>query len=126
VRDIEKTAIVPVARRLHDCGFKIIATEGTAKVLTAAGMSVTRINKVYEGQPHIVDAIINGAVQLVVNTTEANQAVLQDSFSLRRTALMNKIPYQTTVAGARAVADAIHALQTSALAPEPLQDYLKG
>ncbi len=125
VRDSDKAAIVPVAQRLHACGFTIVATAGTAKVLQSAGLTVKAVNKVYEGQPHIVDEMINGAVQLVVNTTEANQAVLHDSFSLRRTALMNKIPYQTTVAGARAVADAIHALQTSTLAPEPLQDYLK-
>jgi len=125
VRDSDKTAIVAVARRLHECGFAIVASVGTAKVLTAAGLPIKTINKVYEGQPHIVDSIINGAIQLVINTTEASQAALQDSFSLRRTALMNKIPYQTTLSGARAVADAIHALQTSTLAPEPLQGYLK-
>jgi len=126
VRNHDKEAIIPVARRLHECGFALVATGGTAAILAKAGLPVKKINKVFEGQPHIVDAMINGAIQLVINTTEASQAALQDSFSLRRTALMGKIPYQTTLAGARAVADAIHALQTSTLAPQPLQDYLKG
>ena len=116
---------MPVARRLRQCGFTLVATRGTAAVLQSVGLPVTIVNKVYEGQPHIVDAIINGNIQLVVNTTESNKAVLQDSFSLRRAALMGKIPYQTTVAGARAVAEAIFALQSAPLAPLALQDYLK-
>lgn len=125
VRNTDKDAILPVARRLRQCGFTLVATRGTAAVLQSVGLPVTIVNKVYEGQPHIVDAIINGNIQLVVNTTESNKAVLQDSFSLRRAALMGKIPYQTTVAGARAVAEAIFALQSAPLAPLALQDYLK-
>lgn len=125
VRNTDKEAILPVARRLRQCGFALVATRGTAAVLQAAGLPVEIVNKVYEGQPHIVDSLINGNIQLVVNTTEANKAVLQDSFSLRRAALMGKVPYQTTVAGARAVAEAIFALQSAPLAPQALQDYLK-
>jgi carbamoyl-phosphate synthase large subunit len=125
VRDSDKAGLVAVAQRLQQAGFALIATVGTAKSLLAAGLTVTTIHKVFEGQPHIVDAMINGDIHLVINTTEASQAALQDSFSIRRTALMHKIPYQTTLAGARAVVDAILTLQTAPLAPRPLQDYLK-
>ena len=125
VRNHDKDAVIPVARHLDQMGFKLVATSGTAKVLTAAGLKVKLVNKVYEGQPHIVDAIINGEISLMINTTEDTPAALADSFSLRRTALMAKIPHQTTISGARAVADAIAALQTGTLAPEPLQSYLK-
>ncbi|MEJ0062870.1 MAG: carbamoyl-phosphate synthase large subunit [Alphaproteobacteria bacterium] len=125
VRDRDKTAILPIARRMHELGFKIMATAGTAKILEQSGLQVRRINKVYEGQPHIVDAIINDEIHFMINTTEAGKAALADSYSLRRTALMGKIPYQTTIAGARAVADAIAAMQSGILAPETLQSYLK-
>jgi carbamoyl-phosphate synthase large subunit len=124
VRDQDKAAMLPIARRLQESGFKLLATGGTASALKAAGIPVDRINKVFEGQPHIVDAIINGDVQLVINTTEATQAALQDSFSIRRTALMHKVPYQTTLAGAQALAGAVHAMQTGELAPLSLQTYL--
>ena len=126
VRNQDKEAAVPIARRLDRLGFKLIATGGTAKILATAGLKVERINKVYEGQPHIVDAMINGRINLMANTTEENPAALTDSYSIRRTALMGKIPLQTTLAGARAVVDAIEAMQTGALAPEPLQVYLRG
>ncbi|MEC4592415.1 MULTISPECIES: carbamoyl-phosphate synthase large subunit [Nitrospirillum] len=125
VRERDKPHLVPVARRLVDMGFRIVATCGTAKVLSAAGIPVSQINKVLEGQPHIVDAMIDGEVQLVFNTTEGAQAV-SDSFSLRRTALVNNIPYYTTVAGARAAVDAISALRTGSLEVAPLQSYLSG
>ncbi|MGB4101102.1 MAG: carbamoyl-phosphate synthase large subunit [Alphaproteobacteria bacterium] len=125
VRNQDKAAVVPIARQLDAMGFTLVATVGTAKILKDVGLEVKLVNKVYEGQPHIVDAIINGAISLVINTTEDTPAALADSFSLRRTALMAKIPYQTTISGARAVAEAIAALQTGTLAPEPLQGYLK-
>jgi hypothetical protein len=79
-------------------GFSIIATRGTAKFLQAAGLEVRVVNKVLEGRPHIVDALKNGEVQLVFNTTEGAQA-LADSLSIRRTALQMKVPYYTTMAG---------------------------
>ncbi|HEV7370780.1 carbamoyl-phosphate synthase large subunit [Arenibaculum sp.] len=125
VRDRDKAAVLPAARKLTEMGFRIVATEGTAKTFEENGLSCTRINKVLEGQPHIVDAMINGEVQLVFNTTEGSQA-LSDSFSLRRTALVNNIPYYTTVAGARAAVEAIAALRSESLEVAPLQSYLSG
>ncbi len=125
VRNQDKDAIVPLARTLNGMGFSLIATSGTTDHLTAAGLPVTRINKVLEGQPHVVDAMINGDVQLVFNTTDGAQAI-RDSFSLRRTALVNNIPYYTTVAGAGAAVEAIAALKAGRLEVAPLQSYLRG
>jgi len=125
VRERDKPAMVPVARTLATLGFKIIATKGTAKFLADAGIAVRAVNKVLEGQPHIVDEMINGAVQLVFNTVEGPQA-MSDSFSLRRTALTNNIPYYTTVAGAEAAVEAISGLKTGNLEVAPLQSYLSG
>ncbi len=125
VRDGDKGAMVPVAAKLLEMGFKVIATRGTAKHLADNGVKVGAINKVVEGQPHIVDAMINGNVQLIFNTTEGSQAV-SDSFSLRRAALTNNIPYYTTVAGAEAAVEAISALKVGGLDVAPLQSYLSG
>ena len=104
-------------------GFSLVATKGTAETLSAAGLPVAPVNKVREGRPHIVDRMLSGAVQLVFNTTEGAQAIA-DSFSLRRTALTNGIPYYTTVAGARAAVQAIAALRAGNLEVAPLQSYL--
>ena len=90
VRDIDKQAMLAPARQLIDMGFRIVATGGTATFLAAQGLPITRINKVYEGRPHIVDAMKDGTISLVFNTTEGAQA-LKDSLSIRRTALMQKI-----------------------------------
>ncbi|MBI1273265.1 MAG: carbamoyl-phosphate synthase large subunit [Alphaproteobacteria bacterium] len=125
VRNADKESGVELARKLTAGGFSLVATSGTAKYLTEQGVKVKRINKVYEGQPHIVDAIINDEIDLIINTTEGNQA-LADSFSLRRNALMCKVPYFTTMSAAKAAVGAILALQTGTLAPQPLQAYLKG
>ncbi|MGO1078255.1 carbamoyl-phosphate synthase large subunit [Inquilinus sp. CA228] len=123
VKDRDKPAILAVARRIAELGFEILASTGTAKALEEGGLKVRRINKVMEGQPHIVDAILNGEVQLVFNTTDGAQTV-RDSFGLRRAALVNNIPYSTTVAGARATVEAIAALKAGALEVAPLQSYL--
>jgi carbamoyl-phosphate synthase large subunit len=125
VKDHDKAALVPIARKLHEMGFGLLATSGTAKAFGEAGIPVIRVNKVLEGQPHVVDAMINGDVQLVFNTTDGAQA-MSDSFSLRRTALVNNIPYYTTVAGARAAVEAISALRSGSLDVAPLQSYLSG
>jgi len=125
VRNQDKDAIVPLAAKLNEMGFVLVATSGTTDRLNAAGLPVTRINKVLEGQPHVVDAMINGDVQLVFNTTDGAQAI-RDSFSLRRTALVNNIPYYTTVAGAGAAVEAIAALKAGRLEVAPLQSYLRG
>jgi carbamoyl-phosphate synthase large subunit len=106
-------------------GFRLVATRGTAKTLEEAGLPVTRINKVLEGRPHIVDAIKNGEIQLVFNTTEGAQA-LADSASIRRTTLSMKVPYYTTMAGAAASTEAIAALRAGSLEVAPLQSYNLG
>ncbi|HEY1430522.1 MAG TPA: carbamoyl-phosphate synthase large subunit [Stellaceae bacterium] len=123
VRDQDKAALIEPCRRLIDMGFSLVATRGTAETLGAAALPVTPVNKVREGRPHIVDRMLSGGVQLVFNTTEGAQAIA-DSFSLRRTALTNAIPYYTTVAGARAAVQAIAALRAGNLEVAPLQSYL--
>jgi carbamoyl-phosphate synthase large subunit len=122
VKDADKPWLVEPVRILTDRGFTIVATGGTADYLEGQGFSVERVKKVLEGRPHIVDQMKNGGVQLVFNTTEGKQS-LEDSFSLRRTALMMKIPYFTTAAGALAAAQAIAAQAAGALEVRPLQSY---
>ena len=123
VRDRDKDALVEPCRRLAEWGFELVATRGTATRLREQGIAVTRINKVQEGRPDIVDAMRSGRIQLVFNTTEGAQAI-SDSFTLRRTALMHNIPYYTTVAGVRAAILAIGALRKGNLEVAPLQSYL--
>ncbi len=122
VKDADKPWIVEPVRLLLAQGFRIIATGGTAGALEAEGLEVERVKKVLEGRPNIVDRMKNGEVQLVFNTTEGKQS-LEDSFSIRRTALMGKIPYFTTAAGALAAAQAIAALSEGDLDVRPLQSY---
>ncbi len=124
VRDADKEKAVGLSRRLIALGFKIIATGGTATHLQKEGVAVTRVNKVYEGRPHIVDAMKDGTVDLVFNTTEGAQA-LKDSLSIRRNALMLKIPYYTTLAGSLAAVQAIEALRTTTLDVAPLQSFAR-
>jgi len=123
VKDADKDFVLAPVRALKAMGFDILATRGTAKFLQGEGVEVRVVNKVLEGRPHVVDAIKNGEVQLVFNTTEGSQA-LSDSLSIRRTALQMKVPYYTTVAGAAAVTEAIAALRQGALEVAPLQSYL--
>ena len=125
VKDSDKPAMVALGRRLVAMGFSIVATGGTAAAFSEAGVPATRVNKVKEGRPHIVDAMISGEIQLVFNTTEGAQAIA-DSFELRRTALVRRIPYYTTVSGAKAAAEAISALASGGLDVAPLQSYFKG
>ena len=122
VRDGDKAAMVPLGRRLRELGFTLIATGGTARHLREAGLEVERINKVYEGRPNIVDRIKDGGIAMLFNTTEGQQAI-RDSYSLRRAALLRRVPYYTTVAGARAVVQAIAARAGGELEVAPLQSY---
>jgi len=124
VKDRDKTPIAKAARKLVEMGLTLVGTRGTARYLADQGVPCGVINKVLEGRPHIVDAMKNGEVQLVFNTTEGKQAV-SDSFDLRRTALMNKIPYYTTVAGALAAVEGIAAVKSGSLEVAPLQSYFK-
>ena len=102
VRDSDKEQVVPIARQLADFGFTIVSTTGTQKVLSEHGIECTQINKVTEGRPHIVDAVKNGKIDLIINTTEGKQAQ-EDSFSIRRSALQGKVFYVTTLGAADAV-----------------------
>jgi carbamoyl-phosphate synthase large subunit len=122
VRDADKPRILEATRTLASLGFRIIATSGTQRFLGDAGVACAKINKVLEGRPHIVDAIKNGEVQLVINTTEGATA-LADSRSLRRAALLHRVPYYTTVAGADAAARGVEAWSSGVLEVRPLQSY---
>jgi carbamoyl-phosphate synthase large subunit len=122
VRDADKERAIAPIRLLTEIGFKVVATGGTARFLVENGIEAQKINKVSEGRPHIVDAIKNGSIQLVFNTTEGAQA-LADSRSLRRAALLHKVPYYTTLAGAAAAAHGIKAYVSGGLEVRALQDY---
>ncbi len=122
VKDSDKPFVLKAAQTLLDQGFTLIATGGTHTYLTEQGLEVGLVKKVLEGRPHIVDAMKNGEVQIVINTTEGKQS-LQDSFSLRRTALMMKIPYFTTTPAAVAAAQAIAAIKAGELDVRAVQEY---
>ena len=122
VRDADKARILPAIRLLKDLGFAILATGGTQRYLAENGVPTERVNKVLEGRPHVVDAIKNGDIQLVLNTTEGAGA-LSDSRSLRRAALLHKVPYYTTLAGAMAAAEGIRAYLEGDLQVRALQEY---
>ena len=124
VKDSDKAAMVKPVKRLIELGFKVVATGGTADFLGKHGIETQRINKVLEGRPHIVDLMKDGKIQLVFNTVDGASA-FTDSFTLRRTALMNKIAYYTTVAGAKASVEGIAAVSAGALDVAPLQSYFK-
>ncbi len=122
VKDADKERVLPTVKLLSDMGFSIQATGGTLKALQAGGLPARKVNKVSEGRPHVVDAIKNNGVQLVVNTTEGAQA-LADSRSIRQAALLHKVPYYTTLAGAVAAAQGIRAYLGGDLEVRALQDY---
>ena len=124
VRDDDKSEVLPVIKLLVEQGFKVIATGGTQRHLISCGIDSERINKVLEGRPHIQDAIQNSQIQLVINTTQGSKS-RSDSRSIRQAALMNRVPYVTTLAGAMATAQAIGALNKGTLRVRPLQDYFK-
>ncbi len=122
VKNADKEDLIPLAKDLSEMGFHLVATGGTCSALQNAGLEVERINKVMEGHPHIVDAIINGDIDFLINTTKGPQA-LADSMSIRRQAVMHKIPYYTLLTSAKAGIQAIHALETREMDVKPLQDY---
>jgi carbamoyl-phosphate synthase large subunit len=125
VRDADKPRILEAMQLLDSLGFRVIATGGTQRYLAAQGVKAEKVNKVAEGRPHIVDAIRNGGVQLVFNTTEGAMA-LADSRSLRRAALLHKVPYYTTLSGAVAAAQGIKAYLGGDLEVRALQSYFGG
>ena len=125
VRDGDKPKILESLKVLRMLGFEVVATSGTQRYLAENGVEAVKINKVAEGRPHIVDAIKNGRVQLVFNTTEGATA-LADSRSLRRAALLHKVPYYTTLSGAVAAAQGIKAYLGGDLEVRALQSYFGG
>jgi carbamoyl-phosphate synthase large subunit len=122
VRDKDKPESKDVARDLLVLGFNLYATRGTAKVLQDAGIQCTQVNKVLEGQPHIVDMIKNDEIRMIVNTTEGKLAI-GDSYTIRRAALQYKVTYTTTMAGARATIMALKESDTNEV--NRLQDLHK-
>jgi len=123
VKDSDKHGIESSVADLLKMGFEVVATRGTAQFLEGRGLKVNVINKVREGRPHIVDMMKDGGVHLVINTTEGAQSIA-DSFGIRHTALLSKIPYSTTLAGSRALVQAIAAMkQSGGLTVRSLQDY---
>jgi carbamoyl-phosphate synthase large subunit len=124
VRDEDKDLVLPVVAGLIALGFTVTATRGTAAAIRAAGHPCQVVNKVKEGRPHVVDALVNREIVLVINTTIGAQAI-RDSFSIRRTALTQRIPYFTTISGGLAAAHAIEAARAGdpVMAPRALQDY---
>ena len=121
--DRDKVAAVPVVRDLVELGFKVIATDGTRRVLQEHGLEVELILKLHEGRPHVLDAIKNEKIQLILNTPSGEEAQT-DARLIRRSALTYKIPIITTLAGAKATAAAIRSLQSQPLDVKALQEYI--
>ena len=122
VKDKDKPAAMQLAKALHELGFNLLATRGTAAAIRSSGIPVEVVLKVREGQPHVVDYIKTGQVQLLINTTMGKYAI-RDSYDIRRTALVYNIPYCTTIAGAFAATHGIKALLDGPLAIKSLQEY---
>jgi carbamoyl-phosphate synthase large subunit len=122
LKDSDKQVIENSVAHLITMGFEIVATRGTAEYLASKGLKVQTVNKVREGRPHIVDMMKDGGIQLVINTTEGSKSIA-DSFSIRRTALLGKIPYSTTIAGSRALVQAIQVVRQNDLGVRSVQEY---
>jgi carbamoyl-phosphate synthase large subunit len=122
VNDPDKPTVTPIARRFQELGFRILATTGTAKYLRARGVPVTPVFKVHEGRPNCLDYVVNGDVQLLVNTPLGKHAQVDD-YILREAALRNKVAYTTTMSAANAACDAILALRSRKPSVKPLQEW---
>jgi carbamoyl-phosphate synthase large subunit len=112
VRERDRDHAVSLGRELTEKGFKLVATSGTGKALKAAGIEFKQVNKVFEGRPHIVDMIKNGDIALIINTTEGKKAI-EDSYTIRASALQHKVSYTTTIAGANATVLALDYLKVN-------------
>jgi carbamoyl-phosphate synthase large subunit len=122
VNDPDKPAAVPIARRFHEMGFRLVATFGTARYLRGLGIPCDGVLKVHVGRPHGVDVIVNGDVQLLVNTPLGKHAQ-QDDYKLRQAAIAKRVPYTTTLSGASAASDAVLALRSRRLSVCSLQEW---
>ena len=122
VKDRDKAAVVDIARRFIELGFEIMATRGTAEYLQQKGLSSRFVYKVSTGRPHVVDAIKNRGIQLVINTGSGDETK-RDGYEIRRAALKFRMPYATTIAGARAICHGVAALKERRLEVKSLQEY---
>src|SRR5258708_33058355 len=110
VKDFDKPKTVEVARLLHEMGYSLVATRGTAAAIAAASIPVRTINKVKEGRPHVVDLLKDGQIDLVITTVDEKRSAIADSRSIRTTALAQRVTYYTTIAGGRAAGEGTRAL----------------
>jgi carbamoyl-phosphate synthase large subunit len=122
VNDHDKDSLVPIARRFHGLGFRLLGTEGTARYLRARGIPTERVLKVYEGRPNAIDLLVSGQIQLLVNTP-LGKLTQQDDYTIRRAALQHQVPYTTTLSAAAAACDAIIALRSRAGEVRALQEW---
>ena len=122
MRGVDQEPVVEAVRTLANLGFEVVATEGTSRVLADHGIASQEVNKAYEDSPHTVDLIESGGIDLVINTVDADERAVKDSFSMRRAALQRGIPYCTTLAAARASASAIEALCAESIGVRSLQE----
>ncbi len=125
VKDSDKEKLIPIAFELMELGFKLVATGGTARLLKEKGLEVTRVNKVMEGSPHIVDSIINGDIDFMINTTTKGPQALADGISIRRMALTYKIPHYTLLTAARAGVQAIQSMKDRDMEVKSLQEFFR-
>jgi carbamoyl-phosphate synthase large subunit len=122
VNDHDKVTVVPIARRLHELGFKIFATEGTARHIRVRGIPAERVLKVYEGRPNVVDLLVSGQIQLLINTP-LGKLTQRDDYLIRAAALAHRIPYTTTMSAASAACDAIVSLRSRERDVRSLQEW---
>jgi carbamoyl-phosphate synthase large subunit len=122
VNDHDKGTVTPIARRFHELGFKVLATDGTARYLRQRGVPAERVLKVYEGRPNVVDLVVSGQVQLLINTP-LGKLTQQDDYILRRAALQHRVPYTTTMSAASAACDAIIAVKSRVGEVRSLQEW---
>jgi carbamoyl-phosphate synthase large subunit len=122
VNDHDKANVVPIARRFHALGFRVLGTEGTAKYFRARGIPTERVLKVYEGRPNAIDLLVSGQIQLLINTP-LGKLTQQDDYTIRRAALQHRVPYTTTLSAASAACDAIIALRSRAGEVRSLQEW---
>jgi carbamoyl-phosphate synthase large subunit len=122
VNDFDKNAVTPIARRFHEMGFRLLATAGTARHLRGRGIPVERVFKVHEGRPHGIDLILNGEVQLLINTPLGKHAQ-QDDYTLRQAAIAHGVAYTTTLSAANAACDAILSMRSRAPQVRSLQEW---
>jgi carbamoyl-phosphate synthase large subunit len=122
VNDFDKAAVTPIARRFHEMGFKLLGTEGTARHLRGRGIPVSKVFKVHEGRPHGIDLILNGEVQMLINTPFGKHAQ-QDDYTLRQAAIAHNIAYTTTLSAANAACDAILSMRSRAPSVRSIQEW---